>query len=71
MAFMNVQPRAQVFSEYAGRLKEFLKFINSREGQEAVVRAGFFPLPAAQVTRNLQNLLGPSMSALVVSQAQK
>ena len=52
-------------------VKEFLKFINSREGQEAVVRAGFFPLPAAQVTRNLQNLLGPSMSALVVSQAQK
>ena len=52
-------------------VKEFLKFINSREGQEAVVRAGFFPLPATQIARNLQNLLGPSVSALVVSQSQK
>lgn len=50
---------------------EFLKFINSREGQETVVRAGFFPLPAAQVVKNLQSLIGPSMSALVVSKSQE
>jgi phosphate transport system substrate-binding protein len=50
---------------------EFLKFINSREGQETIVRAGFFPLPAAQVTKNLQSLIGQSMSALVISKSQE
>jgi phosphate transport system substrate-binding protein len=50
---------------------EFLKFVNSREGQETVVRAGFFPLPASQVINNLQNLTGPSISALVVSQKRQ
>ena len=48
---------------------EFLKFVNSREGQETVVRAGFFPLPAAQVAKNLQTLIGPSVSALVISKS--
>jgi phosphate transport system substrate-binding protein len=33
--------------------QEFLAFINSREGQEAVVKAGFFPLPAAQVEKSI------------------
>jgi len=32
--------------------QEFLVFITSREGQEAVVRAGFFPLPMNQVTKS-------------------
>ncbi len=50
---------------------EFLKFVNSREGQETIVRAGFFPLPAAQVAKNLQSLTGPAVSALVVSKSQK
>ena len=38
--------------------QEFLTFINSRDGQEAVIKAGFFPLPAAQVEQSavaLQN----------------
>ncbi|MDP9132793.1 MAG: substrate-binding domain-containing protein, partial [Nitrospirota bacterium] len=52
-------------------VQEFLKFINSREGQETIVRAGFFPLPADQVARNLQSLTGPSISALVVSKSQE
>jgi phosphate transport system substrate-binding protein len=33
-------------------VKEFLTFIMSHEGQEAVIKAGFFPLPASQVTKS-------------------
>lgn len=36
--------------------QEFLTFITSREGQEAVVRAGFFPLPINQVTKSFLSL---------------
>jgi phosphate transport system substrate-binding protein len=36
--------------------QEFLMFITSREGQEAVVRAGFFPLPMNQVTKSFLSL---------------
>lgn len=36
--------------------QEFLMFITSREGQEAVVRAGFFPLPMHQVTRSFLSI---------------
>lgn len=36
--------------------QEFLTFITSREGQEAVVRAGFFPLPISQVTKRFLSL---------------
>jgi phosphate transport system substrate-binding protein len=36
--------------------QEFLTFMTSREGQEAVVRAGFFPLPVNQVTKNFVSL---------------
>jgi len=50
---------------------EFLKFINSREGQETIMRAGFFPLPGAQVAKNMQTLIGPSMSALLLSRGQE
>jgi phosphate transport system substrate-binding protein len=32
-------------------VQEFLAFVKSREGQEAVVRAGFYPLPMDQVAR--------------------
>lgn len=35
---------------------EFLKFINSREGQEVVVKAGVYPLPVVEVAKNLQRL---------------
>ena len=37
-------------------VQEFLMFITSREGQESVVRAGFFPLPLNQVTKNIVSL---------------
>jgi phosphate transport system substrate-binding protein len=42
---------------------EFLKFINSREGQDMVAKAGAYPLPAHQVAKNLQILIGAAMSA--------
>jgi phosphate transport system substrate-binding protein len=42
---------------------EFLRFINSREGQSTVGKAGVFPLPSSQVARNLEMLVGPSVSA--------
>ena len=32
-------------------VKEFLTFVMSQEGQEAVIKAGFFPLPASQVSK--------------------
>jgi phosphate transport system substrate-binding protein len=32
-------------------VKEFLTFVMSQEGQEAVIKAGFFPLPMNQVTK--------------------
>ena len=35
---------------------EFLKFVNSRQGQEAVGRANFYPLTPAQISKNLEVL---------------
>lgn len=35
---------------------EFLSFVNSRQGQETVARASFYPLTRAQVAKNLQDL---------------
>jgi phosphate transport system substrate-binding protein len=32
-------------------IQEFLEFVKSREGQEAVVHAGFYPLPMDQVEK--------------------
>lgn len=39
---------------------EFLKFLNSRQGQETVARANFYPLTAVQIAQNLE-LLGHSL----------
>lgn len=39
---------------------EFLKFVNSRQGQETVARANFYPLTAAQIAKNLE-LLGKNL----------
>ncbi len=36
---------------------EFFKFVNSRAGQDMVVKAGAYPLPAQQVARNLAVLM--------------
>jgi phosphate transport system substrate-binding protein len=40
--------------------EEFLAFVNSREGQEAVIKAGFYPLPVKQVQQSLAALTVPS-----------
>jgi phosphate transport system substrate-binding protein len=37
-------------------VEEFLKFVNSRQGQEIVMRANFYPLTGSQVAKNLQTL---------------
>lgn len=39
---------------------EFLKFINSRQGQETVARANFYPLTSTQISKNLE-MLGHSL----------
>ena len=42
---------------------EFLKFVNSREGQDMVAKAGAYPLPAALVAKNVHALTGAATSA--------
>lgn len=49
-------------------IAEFLKFVNSREGQTMVVKAGAYPLPAHQVAKNLQALTGAVTSAMTSEQ---
>jgi phosphate transport system substrate-binding protein len=53
--------------EFSPVILEFLKFVNSREGQRAVVKAGAYPLSAAQVTKNLQGLTASGMTAASVN----
>jgi len=42
---------------------EFLRFVNSREGQDMVVKAGAYPLPAHLAAKNLQTLTGTTTSS--------
>ncbi len=42
---------------------EFFKFVNSRGGQDMVVKAGAYPLPARQVAKNLEALTGTVVAA--------
>lgn len=42
---------------------EFFKFVNSRDGQDMVVKAGAYPLPARQVAKNLEALTGTVVAA--------
>lgn len=52
MVYVNKNPR-----EPMDRLTyEFIRFINSRQGQEVVVRDGFFPLPAAVAEQTMDKL---------------
>ena len=37
-------------------VKEFLKFVYSKEGQQVVVKDGFFPLSAATVEKEFKKL---------------
>jgi len=54
--YVDKTPKAPFFPA----AQEFLTFINSREGQEAVIKAGFFPLPAAQVEKSTMALKNPA-----------
>ena len=52
MVYVNKNPR-----EPMDRLTyEFIRFINSRQGQEVVVRDGFFPLPAVVAAETMEKL---------------
>jgi phosphate transport system substrate-binding protein len=44
--YINKDPKASL----PPAAKEFLAFLMSQEGQEAVIKAGFFPLPANQIS---------------------
>lgn len=50
--------------------KEFLSFVNSRQGQETVARTHFFPLTQEQVAKNRQDL-GLTKGAMATSPAQR
>lgn len=45
--------------------QEFLKFINSRDGQDVVLRAKFVPLTSSQVEKNLALLVGSPVTATI------
>ncbi len=57
--YVNMDPKVALDREEM----EFLKFINSREGQQIVVKAGVYPLSSAHVAKNLQVLTGSPMAA--------
>lgn len=50
--YVNKAPKAALDPVIA----EFLRFVNSREGQGTVTKIGFYPLSATQVTQNLGTL---------------
>ena len=47
--YVNKDPK----EHWEPKILEFLRFINSREGQETVARTGIYPLSALQVAHNL------------------
>lgn len=61
--YVKRNPKGELQSEIA----EFLRFINSREGQETIAKAGVYPLSSQQITANLQALVGDTTSSLSVT----
>ena len=59
--YVNKDPKEQ----WEPKILEFLRFINSREGQETVARTGIYPLSAPQVTHNLALLQKNHIQAAV------
>ncbi len=53
-------------SDMKAAILEFLRFVNSREGQQVVAKAGVYPLTASQVGKNLTALKGPDLAKLTV-----
>jgi phosphate transport system substrate-binding protein len=60
--YLNHQPNQKLLPAIA----EFLKFVNSQEGQRIVVNAGLYPLSPIQVTRNLKVISSVSASGAPV-----
>lgn len=54
-------------SDLKAAVLEFLRFVNSREGQQVVAKAGVYPLSASQVGKNLAALKGPDLAKLTVA----
>lgn len=54
-------------SEMKAAIVEFLRFVNSREGQQVVAKAGVYPLSASQVGKNLTALTGPDLARATVT----
>lgn len=52
-------------------LEEFLKFVNSREGQQTVVRANLFPLSKDEVESNLAMLKGEATKTAAIPSNSK
>ena len=52
--YVNTPPRGPMNPA----IMEFLKFVNSRDGQETVGKTGVYALPARQVQANLALLTG-------------
>lgn len=48
-------------------LQEFLKFVNSREGQQMVAKAQLYPLSKEQMEKNLAVITGPMRAASLAS----
>jgi phosphate transport system substrate-binding protein len=57
--YANTEPKSDLNSA----IVELLKFINSREGQETVAKAGFYPLLPDQVAKNLSVITGGTATA--------
>lgn len=58
--YVNQDPQ-QKFSDPV--LQEFLKFVNSLEGQQVVAKAQFYPLSKEQMQKNLPVIAGPLRAA--------
>lgn len=50
--------------ELEPEIAEFLRYLNSREGQEAIAKAGVYPISSQQITTNLQALVGGHTSSI-------
>ena len=61
--YVKKNPKGELEPEIA----QFLRFINSREGQEMIARAGVYPLSSQQIMANLQALTGGQTSSINVT----
>lgn len=60
--YAKINPEAEPEPE----ILEFLRFVNSRQGQEIVAKAGAYPLTARQIAKNLEVLTGVTLAAVDV-----